>query len=262
MALQPLTADGLSGASSIRHGFFTRHGGVSTGLFAGLNCGRGSDDRLDDVLENRARVAGHFGINHDHLLTLYQLHSPTCLTVTGPWPDGASPKADAMATATLGVALAILTADCGPVLFADPEAGVIGAAHAGWKGAMGGVLEATIDTMEDLGADRRRIVTALGPTISQAAYEVGPEFHTRFVEDDAANAGFFTPSDRENHHRFDLPGYIAMRLTAAGVTRHDDLAACTYANEARFYSYRRTTHRAEPDYGRLISVIMLDHGSR
>ena len=238
----------------IAHGFFGRQGGVSGGIYASLNCGPGSGDDKAHVEENRRRVQATMGATT--LNTLYQIHSPNVATVAGAW-DGTPPLADAMVTATPGIALGILTADCAPVLFADAEARVIGAAHAGWKGALGGVLEATISAMEMLGARRARIAAAVGPCISQANYEVGPEFIARFTAEDPANARFFVPSDRAGHHRFDLEGYVAHRLRAASVDRIETLGACTYAREADFFSFRRTTHRGEKDYGREISAIVL-----
>ena len=250
MTLQILTADSLA---PLRHGFFTRKGGASSGIFKGLNCGFGSSDQKDVVAVNRTRVAEAMDVTPDHLVTVHQYHSADVITVEGPL-DGVS-KADAMVTATPGVALGILTADCQPVLFADHEAGVIGAAHAGWGGAIGGVLEAAIDAMEALGANRQSIKAVIGPCISQAAYEVGPEFLDRFVDDDPDNTRFFA-SGKDDRYQFDLPSYGLHRLRNAGVeaewTRH-----CTYSDEARFYSYRRSIHKLEGDYGRLISTIRL-----
>jgi hypothetical protein len=207
------------------------------------------------VIENRRRVAARLGA--PHLLTLSQVHSPKVVTVTEPWPLGTGTEADAMVTDRTGIALGILTADCAPVLFADAEAGVIGAAHAGWKGALGGVLEATLDAMEALGARRARIAAAIGPCISQANYEVGPEFLARFVGADGANARFFVPSDRAEHHRYDLEGFVADRLARAGVDKIEALSACTYGRAADFFSFRRATHNHEADYGREISAIVL-----
>lgn len=240
----------------VTHAFFTRQGGVSQGIFASLNGGQGSSDTREHVVENRARMARTLGVEPERFLTVHQVHSPDVLVVEGPWP-GDRPRADGMVTRTPGVALAVLTADCGPVLFADADAGVIGACHSGWKGAFTGVLEAVVDQMERLGARRERIVAALGPTISGAAYEVGPEFVTRFADEDAAHGRFFGPSPREGHAFFDLPAFIGERLRRAGIGGFEDLALCTYADAERFYSYRRTTHRGEPDYGRLVSAIAL-----
>lgn len=242
----------------IEHGFFTREGGVSEGLYAGLNVGVGSQDVPERIQENRARVAGWFGEDPDHLATVYQIHSPDVVVIDGP-VSGDRPKADAQVTATPGVVLGVLTADCGPVLFADPDAGIIGAAHAGWKGALDGVLENTIAAMEQLGARRENIVASLGPSISQRNYEVGPEFHERFMARNEDWARFFAASKREGHYFFDLPNLTVSRLRAAGV-KAENLDICTYADEDRFFSYRRTTHRKEPDYGRQISAIMLREG--
>jgi polyphenol oxidase len=255
-AIAPVTSALLS-ASGIRHAFFTREGGVSSGIYASLNGGQGSDDTPDAVAENRRRMAAHMGVEPARFLSLYQIHSPDVVTVSTPWPNAERPKADAMVTRETGVALAIGTADCGPILFADRQAGAIGAAHAGWKGAFGGVLEATLAAMEALGASRGHIKVALGPMLSVANYEVGPEFLEKFLAADADNARFFRPGPKPDHPHFNLPGYIAMRLERAGVGAIDDLALCTYADEARFYSYRRKTHRQEADYGRLIAAIVL-----
>jgi len=239
----------------IRHGFFTRKGGVSKGIYAGLNTGAGSDDNLESVTENRRRVAAWMGTSPERLLSAWQIHSPDALVVREPFP-GERPKVDALVTDRPGIAIGASTADCGPVLFADPQAGVIGAAHAGWKGAFTGILENTITTMESLGAQRDRIVAVLGPSISQASYEVGPEFVDRFEKADAANAQWFVPSGQPGHAMFDLNGYTVARLKAAGVDA-SYLGLCTYADEDLFYSYRRTTHRSEPDYGRHLSAIIL-----
>jgi YfiH family protein len=238
----------------IAHGFFGRTGGVSGGIYASLNCGPGSGDDKAHVAENRRRVREAMGAGE--LNTLYQVHSPNVVAVTGAW-SGTPPLADGMVTATPGIALGILTADCAPALLADAEAHVIGAAHAGWKGAIGGVIEATVAAMEALGAQRNRIAVAVGPCISQANYEVGPEFIARFAAEDPANARFFVPSARADHHKFDLEGYVADRLRAASVDRIETLGACTYARDADFFSFRRTTHRGEKDYGREISAIVL-----
>jgi YfiH family protein len=244
----------------IRHAFFTREGGVSEGIYATLNGGLGSGDDPAHVAENRVRMAAAIGVMPDALMSVHQVHSAGAIRVEGPWPGGARPKLDGMATATPGLGLAILTADCGPVLFAEPEAGVIGACHAGWQGALGGVLEATLAEMEALGATRSRIVAVLGPTIGRDHYEVGPEREAAFVGADPANAAFFRPSpEHPGHAMFDLPGYIVARLRRAGLADAVDLSLCTYADPARFYSYRRTTHRGEPDYGRLVSAIALTH---
>ncbi|MBO6757430.1 MAG: peptidoglycan editing factor PgeF [Roseibium sp.] len=245
---------------SVMHGFFTRCGGASEGIYASLNVGMGSGDDQDRVRENRRRIAGRLGVSLDNLVSPYQIHSPDVLTIRGPWTGDEDRKADALVTDRPGVAIAVSTADCGPVLLADHDAGVIGAAHAGWKGAIGGVLENTVAAMEALGADRSQIVAVLGPTISQSSYEVGPEFHDRFSADSSANTVFFRPSSRSGHHLFDLPGFILDRLRRSGVSHVEDVGLCTYRDEDRFYSYRRTTHRAEPDYGRLLSAIVLTAG--
>jgi polyphenol oxidase len=255
--IAPLQSSALSALPGLAHAFFTREGGVSEGpIYGSLNGGLGSNDERARVLENRRRMAAHLGVSPDHLVSVWQVHSPDCLVVDEPWP-GERPKADAMATATPGIALAIATADCGPLLFADPKARVIGAAHAGWKGAIGGVIEATLARMEELGASRSDITVALGPMLSQANYEVGPEFVARLLAEDGGNARFFAPSLKPGHAMFDLPGYNRMRVERAGVATVHDMALCTYADERRFYSYRRTTHRAEVDYGRLISAIVI-----
>jgi YfiH family protein len=254
--LAPLTHPALA-HPTIAHGYFTRQGGVSSGIYASLNGGQGSSDDPALVRENRGRMADWLGVPRDRFVTCYQIHSPDVVTVTQPWSRDNAPKADAMVTRERAIALAVSTADCGPVLFADPVAGVIGAAHAGWKGAFTGVLEATLAAMEALGAQRGAITAVLGPMISRAAYEVGPEFVARFTDTDPGNSRFFSPSERAGHAMFDLPAYIGMRLRAAGVGRFEDMALCTYADEERFFSYRRVTHRQEPDYGRLLHAIAL-----
>ncbi len=240
-----IQAPALAAHSKIRHAFFTREGGVSEGIYASLNGGIGSSDQPDSVRENRRRMAEALSVAPDALISVYQVHSPDAVLVEGPW-TGERPKADAMVTRAPGLALAITTADCGPVLFADEESGVIGAAHAGWRGAVTGVLESTLQAMERLGAERRRIVAVLGPTISQKAYEVGPEFVARFAEEAPGHQGFFRPAEKPDHAMFDLPGFIGARLKAAGIGAFTDLGLCTYSDEERFFSYRRTTHRKEP----------------
>jgi len=239
----------------IRHGFFTRRGGVSEGLYRGLNVGLGSDDAREKVEENRRRVSGWFGLAPERLATVNQVHSPDVVVVDATY-DGNRPKADALVTASPSVILGVLTADCCPVLFADAEAGVIGAAHAGWKGALGGVLENTILAMQSLGARREAITACLGPSISGANYEVGPEFVDRFLAQNADFAVFFRPSSKPGHAMFDLQGLTVKRLTDAGI-RAESLNICTYADPDSFYSYRRTTHAGEPDYGRQISAIAI-----
>jgi len=241
---------------NIRHGFHTRLGGVSKGIYQGLNVGLGSDDNREDVLENRRRVANYQGVTADHLMTVYQVHSPDIITINNPFEDARRPKADGMVSATPGMALGVMSADCGPVLFADAKNQVVGACHSGWKGAIGGVLENTISAMQRLGAEPKNINAVLGPTISVEHYEVGPEFVDRLMALENSNENFLAPSTNSDHAMFDLPGYIVTRLENAGVnatwTGH-----CTYADEKRFFSYRRKTHRNEPDYGRQISVISL-----
>ncbi|WP_274426558.1 peptidoglycan editing factor PgeF [Chelativorans sp. YIM 93263] len=243
-------------ASGIRHGFFTRAGGVSKGIYAGLNVGLGSDDSADAVRENRHRVTMWMGVPEDHLVTLHQHHSADVLVVEVPFGDK-RPKADALVTRKPGLALGVLAADCGPILFADPQAQVVGAAHAGWKGALTGVLENTIAAMERLDARRERILAVLGPSISQQNYEVGPEFVERFEKADADNSRYFRPSGKQGHAFFDLRLYTLDRLLRAGV-RAEALDRCTYADDASFFSYRRSTHRGEKDYGRQISAICLE----
>ncbi len=242
---------------AIPHGFFTRQGGVSTGLHAGLNCGYGSDDDRDAVRQNRARVAGNLAVAEEALVTIHQIHSADVVEVNQPWRPGDAPRGDAMVTTRPGLALGILTADCTPVLFADSEAGVVGAAHAGWKGALSGVLEATVAAMETLGARRETIAAVVGPCIAQASYEVGPEFKASFLEQDTGHEQFFEPGERPRHHQFDLAGFVMARLAALGLGQHHDLAIDTYADDEKFYSYRRSCHRAEGDYGRQISAIAL-----
>ncbi|MFD1696340.1 peptidoglycan editing factor PgeF [Roseibium aestuarii] len=241
----------------ISHGFFSRKGGVSKGIYEGLNIGLGSSDHPAHVQENRARAAERFALPVDRLVTAHQIHSADVLTVSRPFAEGEDRRADGLVTDRPDLILGIATADCGPVLFADPGAGVIGAAHAGWKGAIGGILENTLAAMEALGANRANVVAVLGPTISATAYEVGPEFRARFAEEDEAYLRFFSPSARETHFMFDLPNFIVHRLEAAGAGTALSLDRCTYAGEEEFYSYRRSTHRSEPDYGRLLSAIAL-----
>jgi YfiH family protein len=252
MTLQILTSPNLAG---VRHGFFTRRGGASSGVYEGLNCGPGSNDQREAVAMNRARVAAALDVGPDQLLSLHQVHSAN-VVVAGPDGWAERPKADGVVTNIPGLALGILTADCAPVLFADHAAGVIGAAHAGWRGAIDGVLEATIAAMVRLGAQEGAIVAAVGPTISQAAYEVGPEFLDRFRDEEAGLERFFIPGQGDRL-RFDLPGFVLHRLRDAGVAEAAWLGACTYSDPTRFFSYRRATHGGEPDYGRLISAIRL-----
>lgn len=254
-----LQSTAIADLAGIRHAFFTRDGGVSDGIYASLNGGTGSNDAADKVAENRARMAARLGVPADRFVTPYQVHSPDVVIVDEPWPAPDRPRVDALVTRRRGLAIGVSTADCGPVLFADATAQVVGAAHAGWRGAISGVLEATIAAMERCGADRARIVAAMGPMIRQPSYEVGPEFVARFTSESADNRRFFQPAAREGHAQFDLAGFIAARLAAAGIARVDDLGHCTYADPKRFFSYRRTTHRGEPDYGRHINAIALEN---
>jgi YfiH family protein len=252
-----LQAHLLSMLPGIRHGFFTRAGGVSDGLYDSLNGGLGSDDAPARVTENRARMAAALGVAPDRLITAYQVHSPDVVVATEPWTRAQAPRADAVVTAVRGLAVGITTADCGPLLLADPQAGVVAAAHAGWRGALAGVVEAAVAAMERLGAVRTRMVAAVGPMIRQPCYEVGSDLMERFAAADPTNARFFAPAARDGHAMFDLAGYIAARLKDAGVGRIEDLGHCTYADPARFFSYRRSTHRAEADYGRHVNAIAL-----
>jgi len=253
MTLEILTDETLL---PFRHGFFTRRGGVSSGIFKGLNCGPGSSDQRDAVMTNRSRAAEALGVAPASLISLHQLHSSEVLVVEGPLPEGPRPRCDAMVSNRPGVALGILTADCQPILFADAKARVVGAAHAGWKGALDGVIDATVAAMEGLGARREDIHAVIGPSISQSAYEVGPEFVARFVEHDPANARFFASGEGDRSF-FDLPGYGLARLAATGIASARWIGLCTYGEPERFYSYRRSCHRAEADYGRLLSAIAL-----
>jgi polyphenol oxidase len=243
------------GSPRVLHGFFGRKGGVSAGLYSSLNCGPGSSDVRKCVQENRRRATEAIS-PHGTLVTLYQVHSAEAVAVEAPWAIDANPKADAMVTNKNGIALGILTADCAPVLLADAEAHVIAAAHAGWNGALAGVIESAVAAMERLGAVRERICAAVGPCIGRAAYEVGPEFKPRFTTADPVNERFFEPSLRAGHWQFDLSAYVAQRLRQSGIAV-ETIPACTYAAEAEFFSYRRATHRNEGDYGRQLSAIML-----
>lgn len=250
-------AQTLSQLPDIRHGFFDRSGGTSPGLYSSLNCGLGSGDDKDIVLNNRATVAAHLKLAPPQLITTYQHHSADVITVTNPWSIADAPMADGMVTNVSNIGLGILTADCAPVLFADTKSRVIGAAHAGWRGAVAGVTDNIITAMEKLGSQRSAIVAVIGPAISQSAYEVGPEFIDSFLAQDPAHQQFFTPSSREKHCMFDLPGYLIQRLERANVAAVSSVEKCTYALEDQFFSYRRATHRGEEDYGRQISVITL-----
>jgi hypothetical protein len=250
-----LVADNLA-AVPVRHGFFTREGGVSEGIFASLNCGYGSGDDADKIAENRGRVAAALDVAPAALVTSFQVHGTEVSVVDAPWPREAAPKADAMASATPGVALGILTADCAAVLLADPQARVIGAAHAGWRGALNGVVESAVAAMERLGADRVRIRAAIGPCIGRASYEVGPEFPAPFLARDPGSAALFAPAKREGHFRFDLSAYVGRTLREAGIANVVRMNADTCA-DPRFFSYRRATLAGEKSYGRALSVIAL-----
>jgi purine-nucleoside/S-methyl-5'-thioadenosine phosphorylase / adenosine deaminase len=252
-----LSADNLRGTTRTVHAFFGRSGGVSTGLYASLNCGPGSNDDRTRVIENRRIALAALGSSNSRLLTLYQVHGAETVEVCEAWDMGRGPKADAMATSIPGLALGILTADCGPVLLADSEAGIVGAAHAGWKGALAGIIESAVDAMEKLGARRERITAAIGPCISQGAYEVGDELRASVFANDPADSQHFIPSDRDGHWRFDLSAYAKTRLQRAAVRSISIIPACTYEREADFFSFRRATHRGETDYGRQLSAIML-----
>jgi YfiH family protein len=256
-AAQFLTAESLK-IPGVAHGFFTRLGGVSQGVYASLNAGVGSRDTSEAVTENRARIAAGLGAAPERLAVPFQAHSPDAVAITEIWSEGARPRCDALVTAIPGLALGVTGADCGMILFADERARVIGAAHAGWKGALTGVIEATVTAMERLGARPSNIVAALGPCIGRDSYEVGPEFVAAFESADDDSARYFAPSRRVGHSMFDLNAYIAERAARAGVGRFEDLRLDTYADERRFFSYRRATHRKEPDYGRLLSVIVMN----
>ena len=247
----------LSAVPGLRHAFFTCEGGVSEGIYASLNGGLGSSDDKANVLENRRRMAEQLGVAPQHFLNVHQVHSPDAIVATGPWDSGLRPKADAIVTRMEGLAIGVTTADCGPVLLVDPAARVIGAAHAGWKGALTGIVESTIDAMEKLGAERGSIVAAIGPLIRQPSYEVGSEFIERFLDADADHARFFLPGERAGHAMFDLAGFIRQRLENAGVLMIDDLGIDTYS-DGRCFSYRRSVHRKEPDYGRHVHAIALE----
>ena len=252
-----LQASSLSKLPGIRHGFFTRAGGVSGGIYESLNGGVGSEDAPAKVAENRARMAASLGVDPERFLTAYQIHSPEVVVAETPWPSSDRPRADAIITRTPGLAIGISTADCGPVLLADADARVIGAAHAGWRGALTGVIEQTVAVMEKLGASRARIVAAAGPMIRQPSYEVGQDLLDRFVAMEPNTVRFFKPAKRPGHWMFDLGGYVVSRLRRAQIEQIEDLGHCTYADPAQFYSYRRATHQAEPDYGRHVNAIAL-----
>lgn len=247
----------LGELDGIRHGFMTRHGGVSEGLYASLNCGIGSNDDPQRVRENRKRALALAGLEGGELLTAYQIHSPDVAVVDRPWADGERPRVDAMVTRTRGLVLGALSADCVPVLFADPEAGVIGAAHAGWRGALTGVLPATVKAMCELGARAARIRAGIGPCIGKASYEVGAEFPAPFLAQDAALARFFRPAARAGHHMFDIEGYVLAQLQALALAAVEAAHRDTCGEAAAFFSYRRSVLNKEPDYGRHVSLIGL-----
>jgi polyphenol oxidase len=249
-------ASTLESCNGIRHGFFTRQGGVSKGVYGSLNCGLGSRDDAENVGQNRALVAETLGVPPERLLTPYQIHSATAVIVDKPW-NGAVSEADALVTRSPGLAIGALTADCAPVLLCDPQARVIAAAHAGWRGALLGIVEATVASMERLGAKPERVVAVLGPTISQRAYEVGTDYVERFLAEEPASSPFFMTDDSSGEPHFDLAGYVAERLARAGVGTVSDLGLCTYCDETRLFSYRRSQHHGEDDYGRQISAIVL-----
>jgi len=254
-----ITLSALNDFTRVRHGFFTREGGVSDGLYASLNCGAGSRDTAEAVKENRRRAMAMLYLPPEALATVYQTHSSDVVVVTEPWPADQQPKADAMVTDRPGIALGILTADCAPVLLADGKNGVIAAAHAGWRGAVGGVVENTVKAMLDLGAKTDTIVGAIGPCIGQRSYEVGPEFPAPFLAEDKANADFFAPAPRKpGHHLFDLPGYLSRKLSRLGVFEVTRVPADTCRDETRFFSYRRATLQGQSDYGRQLSAILLE----
>ncbi|MBT4671012.1 MAG: laccase domain-containing protein [Rhodospirillaceae bacterium] len=252
-----IKADGLSRFASIRHGFLGSGGGVSEGAFGSLNCGFGSGDDLDRVAENRRRALGHIGAPDTALVSARQQHTNIAITVTEPWQPGAAPIADAMATREPGIALGILSADCAPVLMADGDAGVIGAAHAGWRGALDGITDALIAAMIDLGAEAQNISAAVGPCIAQASYEVGPEFRERFVAADAGNEILFAKGPKPGHDLFDLPGYLTLRLQARSLGFVATLGVDTYPDDSGYFSYRRCCHQGQSQYGRALSVITL-----
>ena len=252
-----LQSDLLSDLKPVRHSFFTREGGVSSGLYASLNCGFGSHDEARSVAENRRRAAERLAPEATLPNTPRQTHSARVFTATGPWSPTQPPDADAVVTTTPGLTIGVLTADCAPVLLADAGSGVVAAVHCGWRGTLAGILENTLAQMETLGADRSHIRAAVGPTISPDAYEVGPEFLEQFLAEDEQNRTYFSEGERPDHPMFDLPRFVTARLTGAGVGEVGDLGACTYARPDRFFSYRRSVHQGEPDYGRQISAIVL-----
>ncbi len=252
-----LLAASLTEIDGIDHGFFTRLGGVSEGIYESLNCGIGSHDAPDAVLRNRSRAAGLLGVDASKLATVHQKHSNVAVIADEEWNPDERPEADAVVTAVPGMAVGIVTADCAPVLLCDPQARVVGAAHAGWRGASTGIVEATVKAMEDLGADPKEVVAAIGPTISQGAYEVGEDYKARFIETETDAGVFFANDEGTGEPHFDLPAYVTDRLRRTGVDKISDLGICTYYDETRLYSYRRSQHHRETDYGRQISAIVL-----
>lgn len=255
---EPVLSQALNQGTGVRHGFFSRHGGVSSGIFSSLNCGNGSQDEAANVAENRARAARTLGVEPGNLVTAYQSHGNTVAIVETPWGRGEEPRVDGIVTKQPGIALGILAADCGPVLIADEAAGVIGAAHAGWKGALTGIVEATVEAMVALGAQKQRIAAALGPCIGAQSYEVGPEFRQRFTGEEPSSETYFRPSNRQDHYLFDLPAFIEARLSGLGLASVEVLAADTRPDGSDFFSYRRACLNDEPDYGRNISAIVLE----
>jgi len=254
-----ITLSALNEFSCVRHGFFTREGGVSEGIYASLNCGLGSNDQPEAVRENRARAMAMIDHPPHALLTVHQAHTATAIIVETPWGEDGPPVADAMVTNRPGLVLGIVTADCAPLLLADPKARVIAAVHAGWKGALGGVIEQALARMAELGARPDRTVGAIGPCIGQRSYEVGPDFPAPFLAEDPINRDFFAPAPaRAGHHLFDLPGYVSRKLSRLGVHEVSRVPADTVRDQARFFSYRRATQRGEPDYGRQLSAILLE----
>ena len=255
--LEPLKSNALSQISDIRHGFFTRSGGCSSGIYQSLNCGLGSDDGPENVLTNRRLVAQHLKSNRQDVVTVHQCHSAEAIVINRHLPRSNLPKVDAIVTNTPGLAIGVLTADCAPVLFADEKAKIVGAAHAGWRGAVRGIIAATIEAMEAAGARRQRIRATVGPCIHQKNYEVGEDFRAEFVAQSSGNARFFEVPAGQTKPHFDLPGFIISKLRFAGIEEADLLASCTYENESKFFSYRRSQHCSEADYGRQISAIVV-----
>lgn len=253
-----ITVSALNALSTVRHGFFTRNGGISDGTFRSLNCGYGSGDDVTKVTANRAKAMADMDLPPEALVTVYQEHTAKVVVVDEPFPHDAAPVADALVTRRPRIALGVLTADCAPVLLADGVAGVVAAAHAGWKGALAGVLENTVEKMIELGAHRTRLVAGIGPCIAQRSYEVGPEFPAPFLTEDPDNSRFFSPSQRDGHHMFDLPGYVARKLARIGVNEVMPTPCDTVREANRFFSYRRGTLTGEAAYGRMLSAIALE----